>query len=347
MATENAGMTKRFQRGLVVGKFCPLHLGHESVIRRALEQCEEVVVISYTNPEFPGCEPERRRRWLATRFPQLRSLVLENGPDLLLPPNDAEDLTHRQFTGRVCQEMLGLTVDAVFTSEAYGDGFAATLAEFFRESDPSHPEVAHIQGDISRHQWPVSGTVLRNDVHRHRSFLAPEVYASFVQRVAFLGGESSGKTTLAAALAEQSGTVWVPEYGRELWENRGGVLEPADLREIAQTQIAREEAALLRAHRYVFCDTTPLTTLFYSMEMFGHADPDLAEAAARSYDHLFLCSPDFPFIQDGTRRDAAFRARQHEWYLAELERRGMAWLPVSGSLMERVRSVQQRLLTAR
>ena len=40
-------------------------------------------------------------------------------------------------------------------------------------------------------------------------------------RVAILGAESSGKSTLAAALAERLGTVWVPEYLREFVETKG------------------------------------------------------------------------------------------------------------------------------
>ena len=39
-------MSKRFARGLVVGKFAPLHLGHERLIRQAREQCEQLVLLS-------------------------------------------------------------------------------------------------------------------------------------------------------------------------------------------------------------------------------------------------------------------------------------------------------------
>jgi hypothetical protein len=38
--------------------------------------------------------------------------------------------------------------------------------------------------------------------------------ATDVKRVCLLGAESTGKTTLAAALAERFGTAWNPEYGR-------------------------------------------------------------------------------------------------------------------------------------
>jgi HTH-type transcriptional regulator, transcriptional repressor of NAD biosynthesis genes len=44
--------------------------------------------------------------------------------------------------------------------------------------------------------------------------------------------------------------------------------------------------------------------------MFGQAAADLVQLAQRRYDTMFLCSPDFPFVQDGTRRDAAFRMRR-------------------------------------
>ena len=66
---------KHFHRGLVVGKFSPLHRGHELVIYRALEMCREVVLISYSKPEFPGCEAERREQWLADLFPKAIRLV--------------------------------------------------------------------------------------------------------------------------------------------------------------------------------------------------------------------------------------------------------------------------------
>ncbi len=337
-------MNRKFRQGLVIGKFCPLHLGHESVIRRAQELCGETFVISYTNPEFPGCEPAQRRAWLSARFPNLNSLVLDASQGIAIPPNDADDLTHRRFVAWLCTEILRVKVNAVFTSESYGDGFAADLSSCFRKGDPGHSGVTHVLVDKAREAWPVSGTVLRSDVHTYRRFLAPEVYAGFVERIALLGGESSGKTTLAAALAARFGTGWVPEYGRELWEKCGGMLEEQDMPGIVRVQLEREQRAALSANRYLFCDSTPLTTLFYSEEMFGHADPDVVAAALRhDYIHTILCAPDFPFAQDGTRRDAAFRLRQHEWYLEQLVQRGIASFTAAGSLKERVDAVTSYL----
>lgn len=340
-------MSKRFSIGLVVGKFAPLHLGHEWLIRQAQEQCEQLVLLSWVCPELAGYEPERRANWLQVRFPELRSWVVtpewvarQRARGLLLPdlPHEsAADAAQRQFVADFCLAVLGHPVDAVFTSEAYGDGFAAHLTRCFGRP------VQHVEIDRARIQVPVSGTRLRADIHGLRHYLAAQVYGDFVERIALLGGESSGKSSLAQALAEALGTRHAAEYGRELWEEQGGVLAYDDLLRIGRTQVAREQALSGQCQRYLVCDTTPLTTLFYCRELFGRAEAELEQLAERRYQHLFLCADDFPFVQDGTRQGEAFRRRQNRWYEQELDRRGWAFTCLSGSLLQRVEQVLRHL----
>jgi NadR type nicotinamide-nucleotide adenylyltransferase len=339
-------MSKRFRRGLVVGKFAPLHRGHELVIRRALAECDDVVILSYSKPEMPGCPPELRERWLAALFPEARRLVVTNEQLRLrgvqpasVPSNDAPGDEHHAFCALLCQHVLGTTVDAVFTSEDYGDEFAVGLTRSFRLQDKSGPIVQHVVVDHDRREVPISGSVLRADVHAHREWLSPAVYASFVKRICLLGGESTGKTTLAQALARELDTIFVAEFGRELWEARSGNLQPSDMLRIADTQIEREEKCAGYAKEFLFCDTSPLTTLFYARHYFGMAAPELEQRATRPYDLTVLCAPDFPFVQDGTRQDASFRAMQNAWYVRELTERGVTFMFGTGSIRDRVAQV--------
>jgi HTH-type transcriptional regulator, transcriptional repressor of NAD biosynthesis genes len=327
----------RFRTGLVVGKFAPLHLGHEHVIRAALATCDHVVLLSYSRPEFPGCEPARRASWLAARFPQTTRIVLEHTIEPLPDNNDSDD-THRAFCAAILHRQLDRPIDAIFTSEAYGPGFAADLTR--RQGSP----VAHIAIDPARATIPVSGTALRADIHGLRHYLSPEVYATFVKRVALLGGESTGKSTLAAALARELSTTHVAEYGRELWDARAGQLAFDDLLAIACEQISREDAAMRSSatHHFVICDTTPLTTLFYSHELFGRAAPELVDLSLRTYDHLVLCADDFPFVQDGTRRDETFRQKGQAWYLQNLAKH--PYLKACGTLPSRIASIRASLV---
>jgi NadR type nicotinamide-nucleotide adenylyltransferase len=222
-------------------------------------------------------------------------------------------------------------------------GRVCSLAECFRARDPQHPGVTHVLVDRERVAVPISATMIRAQPHRHRAYLADHVHAAFVDRIAIVGGESSGKSTLAAALGAHFATPFVAEYGRELWVERGGQLAFDDLLQIARQQVEQEERAALLAERFVFCDTTPATTLLYCRDLFGRAPPELEALAKRQYALHVLCAPDFAFVQDGTRRDAAFRDAQHAWYLARLSAGAVPWMLAEGSLQERIRAVGERL----
>lgn len=331
---------KRFRNGLIVGKFAPLHKGHEHLIRTALSSCDSVFILSYSDPEFAGSEPEKRERWLKALFSEARSLVLTAESaradfGLKLPPNSANDDEHRAFVAGVWQSWGGGRLDAVFTSENYGDGFARFLSKALADI-PGQGAVEHVLVDLKRKVHNISGTVLRSNIHELRHNLSPLVYSSFVRRICFVGAESTGKTTLSKLLAKRFKTTCVEEYGRTLWDEKGGCLEFEDMLRIAETHIREEDLAAGRSFKYLFVDTSPLTTLLYSRNLFGTADERLVGMADRQYDLTFLCYPDFPLVQDGTRRDEAFRQMQHEQHLAQLATRGIGYIPLKGPLDQRL-----------
>jgi len=156
-------------------------------------------------------------------------------------------------------------------------------------------------------------------------------------RVAILGTESSGKSTLAAALAAHYNTLWVPEYLREFVDTQGRVPVAQDQFPIASTQVAREDAAAAVAAgmggRFLFCDTAPLMTAVYSRQYFGGIDAQLAQlVATRRYDLTLVTASDIPWVADGLHRDSAEISRSVAAFLAEeLAARGIVHHRVSGS----------------
>lgn len=159
-----------------------------------------------------------------------------------------------------------------------------------------------------------------------------------VQRLAILGAESSGKSTLAAALAAHYGTLWVPEYLREFVEEQGRVPAESDQFFIARTQMEHEDAAAALAQRYLFCDTTPLMTAIYSRWYWQRVDAQLAQLERRhEYAFTLVTAPDCPWEADGLQRESeAVRQTIHEQVLQVLAQRGIGYLLVSGSLAERM-----------
>jgi NadR type nicotinamide-nucleotide adenylyltransferase len=168
-----------------------------------------------------------------------------------------------------------------------------------------------------------------------------------VQRIAILGAESSGKSTLAAALAEHYHTLWVPEYLREFVDTHARVPREEDQYGIGLTQMARENDAALRASRFLFCDTTPLMTALYSKVYWGRVDAQLAELdSVHEYALTLVTAPDGPWVPDGLQRESeAVRQSVHALVLAHLRARGIAHTVVAGEPAQRMQQVVDLLAT--
>lgn len=163
-------------------------------------------------------------------------------------------------------------------------------------------------------------------------------------KIALIGGESSGKTTLANALSQTLDIPVVPEYGRILGEYTGNVYTEDDMRHICSVQCRMEDKAAIHTTGdlvdFVICDTTPLVTMFYSYAWYGTADPTIVEQAEnRKYDFVFLCKRDFPHVNDGTRISEEFSLEQEEFYESFLKQHKMEYNILTGSIMDRVEQV--------
>ena len=166
-----------------------------------------------------------------------------------------------------------------------------------------------------------------------------------VRRIAVLGAESSGKSTLCGALARRYSTVWVPEYLREFVDTHHRVPFEADQYAIACTQRAREDAAAEGANEFLFCDTTPLMTALYSQVYWGRVDAALAAlAATHEYALTLVTAPDTPWIADGLMRESEeVRQCVFSMLVRELDARGVRFVLLEGDLPHRLRQVEAAL----
>jgi HTH-type transcriptional regulator, transcriptional repressor of NAD biosynthesis genes len=322
------------RRALVIGKFMPLHRGHELLIESALAECDDVTVVVYDS-EPPGGEHAvpmplaKRIGWIRELYPRLEAIVAL--PDPVGWPDNEDPAAAEVYAEGV--RFLG-AFDRFYSSESRYERFASLIG------------ARHVVVDEARRLVPVSGTLIRSDPYRYRGYVSPHVYGSLVRRVALVGTESSGKSTLARALAEALDTVWVHEYGRELWEAQGLQGTFADHFRIAERQRAREDAALRHAREYLFCDTNAWTTLQWSLASYGCADVRLHDLVDRTVDDYewIVCADDFGWIQDGTRElDGPLSHQFQQQQVADLVDRGVRFLEVSGTVKERVAQVTDSL----
>lgn len=145
------------------------------------------------------------------------------------------------------------------------------------------------------------------------------------------GPESTGKSTLAPALAAHFGGVVIDEYGRAYAEANGTDFTMADLVSIAVEHDRQARAALAAGADPLILDTDPLMTEVWAEMLFGARDPWF-DAWAGTADLYLLLDIDLPWVEDGTRMFGTVAARRRFFELsrAALARRGVRWALVGG-----------------
>ena len=107
--------------GLVIGRFCPPHLGHSHLISRAAEQVDDLTVIVFSKDEEPVPGP-LREQWLQELHPGVR--VVNVHTDLATNWND-ENTWQRWLA--LIRGVVSTDPNVVFSSEAYGGELAHRL----------------------------------------------------------------------------------------------------------------------------------------------------------------------------------------------------------------------------
>jgi HTH-type transcriptional repressor of NAD biosynthesis genes len=182
----------------------------------------------------------------------------------------------------------GEEFDALFGSEDYGWKMAHVMG------------IEYIPVDRIRDLVPISGTAMRTDPMRNWEYLPVVVRPYFAKRVAIVGPESSGKSTLAKNLAEYYHTAFVADYKRSLLkeyathkEYHPGEIQEEDISTIARGQIVTEDSLVKRANRVIFSDTELSSIVLWAMSHFNYCPPWIVrEAEKRMYDLYLLLEPD-------------------------------------------------------
>lgn len=299
---------------LVLGKFMPLHRGHEALLRFARGMADDLHVVVDNIPD-PWVSAEKRCRWVRETVPDAQVFHLPQ-------PNPQDPSEHPDFW-RIWREslleLLPVPPDFVVASENYGHRLAAELGAVF------------LPFDMARAAVPVSGTMLRDDLRGHWPMLSAAAKRDFTFRVCVFGPESVGKSTLTRQLAAHYRTAAADEYARSYIEARGEIAA-VDMPLIAKGQQALIAQAVRCADRLAFTDTDALSTTVWSRWLFGASDKAVEKIADENpCDFYLLLSPDLPWVGDSVRY---FEGRGAEFFAdcrAVLERRKRLYAVVSGA----------------
>lgn len=316
-------------RGLVLGKFAPFHRGHQLLVERSLAETDETVVLIYDAPETTRVPLDQRAGWIRALYPAARVIEGHRAPSAT-----GRDPAIMRLQEDYIRGVVPAPITHFFSSEWYGAHVSAALGAVDRRVDEARGVV------------PISGTEMRRSPYENRAFVHPLVYRDLIRRVVLLGAESTGKSTLARALAKRLSTQWMHEYGREFWEQHHdgeGRLSGAQLTALAHGHREREELATREANRLLFVDTDARTTRqycrWYHHGIVPPALERIAEECGARYHLTVLCDADIPYVDDGTRAGTLRRQAAQAEIVAELVGSTAPMITVRGSLSERVEQV--------
>lgn len=171
---------------------------------------------------------------------------------------------------------------------------------------------------------------------------------SIIHRIAVVGPESCGKSTLSAQLAaglQAQGlrAAHVTEYARAYYADRPYQVTMSDIEAIARGQL-QAEATAARQHDWLVCDTTVLTCKIWAEVAFGQATPALLQHYhPQDYVLTLLTAADIPWQPDPLRSHPAERDWLLGLYQAELAATGTDAILLQGGEQQRLQQAWQAL----
>ncbi len=142
-----------------------------------------------------------------------------------------------------------------------------------------------------------------------------------VIKIAVVGPESTGKSTLCEQLALHYQTVFVPEYARHYFKKKN--IDDYSLNELETIyvhQVENEKKVIPTANKFLFCDTTLLTGKIWGLEDFRSVPPFITTNISKvKYDLYLLTNNDVIWKKDSLRKNPDNREHIYNRNIEELK----------------------------
>jgi HTH-type transcriptional repressor of NAD biosynthesis genes len=287
-----------FSLGITVGKFMPFHLGHKHMIDTALDSLDRLIVL-VSGREDDLIPLSVRYHDLCETYKDRLNIVIISHVDQSPQVTSVDEngtVLDTEFQNYWVNTFKRFRPTHFVSSDWYGKTMAELLGIRWFPVDPK------------RETYKISGTEIRNNFAKHFDMLTDVVKPRYIKKIAIVGPESVGKSTMTKMLAGHFNGIALPEYGRIISEVKNNDLDLEDFHHIihAQRSMVRRAASSLR-YPFVFTDTEAATTYLYSkiyldeklVENLGNLYDD--EYYKQDFDLYLLLAPTVKWVDDGTR----------------------------------------------
>lgn len=145
--------------GFTIGKFAPLHKGHQYLIEKGLKEMDKFYVVIYETQVTP-IPIEKRANWIRQIYPEANLIYAKNPPSQY----GLDEESVKIQTDYLKEMVKGIDVTHFYSSEPYGKFVARDFG------------IEEVEVDRKREKYPISGTMIRKQIDKNENFIDKIVY---------------------------------------------------------------------------------------------------------------------------------------------------------------------------
>ena len=145
--------------GFTIGKFAPLHKGHQLVLETALKEMDEVYCVIY-DTDIIDIDVKQRAEWIKKLYPKVHILYAYDSPKQYGLDEKSVNIQMKYLSNLIKE----IPVKHFYSSEPYGEKVADYL------------KIKNRTVDLEKKSIPVNATIIRDNYEDNKNYLENLVY---------------------------------------------------------------------------------------------------------------------------------------------------------------------------
>jgi len=140
--------------GFTIGKFAPLHKGHQLVIETALKEMDEVYCVIY-DTDIIDIDVTQRAMWIEKLYPNVHIIYAYDSPKQYGLDETSVNIQMKYLSNLI----KDIPVTHFYSSELYGEKVSDYL------------KIKNRIVDLEKKSIPVNATIIRNNSEQNKEFI--------------------------------------------------------------------------------------------------------------------------------------------------------------------------------
>jgi len=140
--------------GFTIGKFAPLHKGHQLLIETAIKEMDEVYCVIY-DTNIIDINVKKRAEWIKKLYPNVNILFAYDSPKQYGLDDESVNIQMKYLYNLIKQ----IPVTHFYSSEPYGEKVANYL------------NIKNRVVDLERKRIPINATIIRNNYYEYKDYI--------------------------------------------------------------------------------------------------------------------------------------------------------------------------------